>query len=111
MPSCPPDSFLVANLTPEATGLPFVVWLSQSGDSGHAVRIWISRGPKPTASEMVAVAIRPDIRVADGELSATDLALLQRWMELNLKVLVGYCDGDIEFTEVAIQAIRPIEPT
>ena len=107
MPSRLPDSFLMADLTPKKTGLPFVVWVSQNGDSGHDVRV-VSAGAKAIPSEMVAVAIRPAVRVVDGELSASDSALLKRWVGLNMAVLVKYWYGDIEFTEDAIKAIRPI---
>ena len=49
----------MASLEQGVTGLPFVVWISQSGDFGHDVRIWLSRSPKAAPSEMVVVAIRP----------------------------------------------------
>jgi hypothetical protein len=37
-----------------------------------------------------------------------DLALLSQWIELNRDVPIRYWDGDIEFTEDAIAAIRSI---
>jgi hypothetical protein len=57
---------------------------------------------------MVPVVIRPHVRV-DGELSTSDLALLESWVTLNLSVLVKYWDGDIEDTLDAIEALRRIE--
>jgi hypothetical protein len=31
------------------------------------------------------------------------------WIDLNQDVIVRFCNGDIEYTEDAIAAIRPIE--
>jgi hypothetical protein len=39
-------------------------------------------------SELIAVAIRPDVRVVRGNLSAHDLALLRQWIDLNRAVII-----------------------
>ena len=57
---------------------------------------------------MISVAIRPKVHVVDGKMSASDLALLTKWIALNHDVLVRYWDGDID-TKDAIDAIRPIK--
>jgi hypothetical protein len=57
---------------------------------------------------MIRVAIRPDIRMAQGRMNADDLELLRKWIALNLDVLIRHWDGDIESTQDAIDAIRPI---
>ncbi len=41
-------------------------------------------------------------------MSAHDLALLKQWIEINLDVIVKYWDGEIEYTEDAIAALKPI---
>jgi hypothetical protein len=101
------DLFLMANLTFKRTGLPFVVWISPRGNARHDVFIKVSPGPRMT-SEMASVAIRPEVRVIDGEMETQDLALLRRWVELNRDVLIRYWDGDIEFTEDALAELRSI---
>jgi hypothetical protein len=98
--------FLLANLWPRTTGLPFVVWISPATDDQNDVCVRVSRGLSP--SDMAVVAIRPDLRVVQSELSGGDLALLRTWVELNREVLEEYWDGEIEFTEHAIAALRPI---
>ena len=104
------DFFEMANLSPKCTGLPFVVWISPKGGAAQDVRVKISRGPKVPASELVSVAIRPEVRVVGGgEIGAQDLALLKKWIELNCDVIVKYWDGEIEYTEDAIAALKPIE--
>ena len=100
--------FEMANLVQRDTGLPFVVWISPKGNARHNVRVKVSRSPKAVPSEMVSVAIRPDVHVVEGKMSTSDLKLLSRWVELNRDVLVRYWDGDIESTKEAINLIRPI---
>src|SRR5439155_27094059 len=100
--------FEMANLRPERTGLPFVVFISQKGGARHDVRVKIARGAKVMPSEMATVAIRPSVRVVRGALDPRDLALLTRWIDLNRNTLIEYWDGDIEYTEEAIAAIIPV---
>ena len=102
--------FDMANLRPERTGLPFVVFISQRGGARHDVRVKVARSAKITASEMATVALRPRVRVVRGAVDPEDLARLTAWIELNRDVLVGYWNGDIEYTEDAIAALRPIAP-
>jgi hypothetical protein len=101
-------SYEMANLRPERTGLPFVVFISQKGGARHDVRVKVARGAKVRPAEMVTVAIRPAIRVVRGALDPRDLALLTRWIDLNRHTLIEYWNGDIEYTEDAIAAIIPI---
>lgn len=97
-----------ANLVSKRTGLPFVVWISPRGGAQHDVRVQVSRGPRAIPSEMITVGIRPNVHVISGEVSPSDLRLLQRWIDLNRTVLVEYWDGAIESTEDAINAIRAL---
>jgi hypothetical protein len=57
---------------------------------------------------MTSVGIRPKVLVVEGEIEPHDLELLTRWIELNRDVLIRYWDGDIEFTEDAVAALRSI---
>ncbi len=41
-------------------------------------------------------------------MAAHDLAPLKKWVELNYDVLTGYWDGDVEYTENAIAALKPL---
>jgi hypothetical protein len=101
--------FEMANLSPKRTGLPFVVWISPQAGAPHDVRVKVSKRPKVHASELISVAIRPDVHVvAGGKMSATDLALLKRWVEVNYDVIIQYWNGDIEYTEDALAALMPI---
>jgi len=66
-----------------------------------------SRGLKAIPSELVSVAIHPEIRVVNGKISGSDLALLRRWIELNQDVIVRYWNSEIG-TMDALRAIRSI---
>jgi Domain of unknown function (DUF4160) len=101
--------FEMANLSPKRTGLPFVVWISPKAGASHDVRVKVSKGPKVNASELISVAIRPEIHVVSGgRMSAHDLSLLKAWVEANREVIVKYWDGEIEYTEDAIAALKPL---
>lgn len=100
--------FDMANLRPERTGLPFIVFISQKGGARHDVRVKIAHGAKVRPSEMVTVAVRPNVRVIRGALDPGDLARLAKWIELNRDVLVDYWNGNIEYTEDALGALKPL---
>ena len=101
--------FEMANISPIRTGLPFVVWISPRAGAPHDVRVKVSKGPKVHSAELVSVAIRPDVHVVSGgKMTAHDLALLKKWVELNQDVIIKYWDGDIEYTEDAIAALKAI---
>ncbi len=102
--------FEMANLRPERTGLPFVVFISQKGGARHDVRVKIARGAKVRPSEMATVAVCPKPRVIRGALDPDDLVLLAEWIELNKDVLIDYWNGDIEYTGGAISTLRPLRP-
>jgi ubiquinone biosynthesis protein UbiJ len=97
----------MANLFPKHTGLPFVVWMSNKGGAQHDVRVKVSHGPKVLPSEMVSVAIRPHVHVVEGKMSASDLAMLAKWIELNQDVLLKYWEGEID-TKDLVDAIQQI---
>ena len=98
----------MANLRPERTGLPFVVFISQKGGARHDVRVKIARAPRVRPSEMVTVALRPSVREVRGRLDPHDLALLRQWIDINEQVLIDYWNGVIGYTEDALNALMPI---
>ncbi len=100
--------FEMANLRPERTGLPFVVFICQKGGARHDVRIKLARAPKVRSSEMITVAVRPAPRVIRGRITAREFEPVRQWLELNRDVLVAYWDGDIAYTEDVIDAPKPL---
>jgi hypothetical protein len=102
-------TYEMANLRPERTGLPFVVFISQRGGARHDVRVKVARAPRVRPSEMVTVALRPSVRVLRGRLDPQDLELLRRWIGINEQVLIDYGSGVIGYTEDALNTLRPIQ--
>ena len=102
-------SFDMANLRPECTGLPFVVFISQKGGAWHDVRIKLARAAKVRPSEMITVAVRPTPRVIRGRINSREFEVVRAWLELNEKVLIDYWNGDIEYTEDTLNAIKSID--
>jgi hypothetical protein len=102
------DLFLMANLSPRLTGLPFVVWISPRGNARHDIRIKVSPGPRAKPEEMISVAIRPMVRVIEADMPAEDFELLSRWVDLNRDVLIRYWDGDLAYTEEVLASLRAI---
>jgi hypothetical protein len=101
--------FEMASISAKRTALPFVVWISPRAGAPHDVRVKVSKGPRVHSSELVSVAIRPDVQVVGGgKMTAHDLDLLKKWVGLNRDVIIRYWDGDIEYTEGAIAALKPI---
>src|ERR1017187_3556686 len=99
-----PDS----HVPTKKTGLPFVVWILPRGNARRDVRVGVALGPKAGKSELVSVAIRPDIRVVKGKMGGSELACLRRWVDLNRDVIVEFWDGVIRSHKGAVAAIRPV---
>jgi hypothetical protein len=85
------------------------VWISTRGHTRHDIRVKVSCGDKAIPDELIPVALGPELRVTGGgDLSADELALLGRWVELNWKVLLAYWNGEL-FTEQAIASLKPLQ--
>src|SRR5215472_6292022 len=104
-----PGRIRMANLRPERTGLPYVVFISQRAGARDDVRVKIAPSTRVRLSEMVTVALRPSVRVVRGRFAPRDLDLLRRWIDLNQQVLIDYWNGTIGYTEDAMNALRPVE--
>jgi hypothetical protein len=103
------DFFLMANLSPLFTGLPFYVWISTRGYAQHDIRVKISEGMKVKRGELISVALRPELReIGSSRLTSEELTQLRRWVELNWSTLLAYWDGEIA-TEQAIGRLKPID--
>lgn len=102
--------FEIANLRPERTGLPFVVFISQRGGARHDVRVKIARSAKVRPSEMMTIAVRPRPRIVEGKVDAHEFEQLRRWIALNEEVLIKYWDSAIEYTEDALDALKRLPP-
>jgi hypothetical protein len=101
-------TFEMANLRPQKTGLPFVVFVSQRDDAQHDVRVKVSHGPKVFAHQMSTYGVRPFSFVAGQRLLTKEERLLEDWIKKNEQTLIDYWNGDIEYTEEMLDKIVPV---
>ena len=101
-------AFGMANLRKEKTGLPFIVFISQKDGAQHDVRVRISPSPKVRIDQMSSYSLRPYRFVGGVRLSLSEEALLETWVSTNLEILVEYGNGDIEYTEDAIERLKKV---
>lgn len=100
-------AYEMADLRPESTGLPFVVWISQRAGARHDARVKVAHSPKlKDPSDLGSYALRPFRHVDGPGLSSAEEDLLRRWLELNQKTLVGFWDGSIEYTEDVLKLLK-----
>lgn len=106
------DPFLMSNLSPKQTGLPFVVWISPKAGAKHDIRVKISSGPRALPSQMRTIALRPDLRIEGrGDLAPAERRALRQWVDLNWDTLLAFWEGRIEYTEDALAALKPLKGT
>ena len=98
-------NYWMANLRQRTTGLPFTVFISQKDNYRHDLRVKVSLGPRVQADQMGSYGVRPFMYHGGLKLSAQDEKLLEQWVSANKQVLEEFWDGDIEYTEDAIERI------
>ncbi len=101
-------TFGMSNLRPDSTGLPFIVFISQKDDARHAARVKWSPQSKVKRDALGSYALSPFSHKAGPQLDRKDEAMLERWVDLNHDVLQRYWDGDIEYTQDAIEQLKKI---
>jgi hypothetical protein len=103
------DFFEMANLFPDDTGLPMVVWASERGHARHDVRIKVSlsHGTRMLPGNLAVVAVRPVPRLVVGNLSPADLRSVSDWIRLNEAALVDYWEYRIS-TAQFIRQLRSL---
>lgn len=103
------DLFLMANLRPDETGLPMVVWVSERGNARHDARVKVSQahGSRIDPNNTASVAIRPAPQLVAGTLSTADLRAVSDWIRLNEVALLDYWNSAISTSEL-FRRLRPI---
>ena len=108
------ELYEMANLFPQTTGLPMIVWVSYRGRARHDVRVkvQITHGSRVNPSNMAVVGVRPVPRLVAGRLSPAGQQLVSQWISLNTDVLVAYREGQID-TATLVQRLKPLsaQPT
>ena len=105
------DFFDMANLPPDATGLPMVVWAPQRGRSRHDVRVKVSliHGRRMSIDETTSVSFRPEVAVVAGPpLAQGDLEAVGRWIERNGDTNLDYWNKRI-YTDELLARLVPLD--
>jgi hypothetical protein len=106
------DFFEMANLFPDDTGLPMVVWASERGHARPDVRVQVSQshGPRMLPGKLAVVAVRPSPRLVAGSRSPADLRAVGEWIRLNEAALVDYWEYRISTVQFT-QRLRRLPPS
>jgi hypothetical protein len=103
------ELFLLSNVYPESSGLPFIVWIS-CGYEGvpYDIRVKITRERNVRPSEMITVALRPIVHVTNGELSEEELSLLSTWVRLNWEALLQHWENETD-SKVVLDQLKRVD--
>jgi hypothetical protein len=101
-------TFGMANPRRKTTGLPFIVFISQSDAARHAARVKVSPKPRVRPDERCSYSISPFEWKEGPRLATAEEKLLGRWIDMNAPVLLDYWNGEIEYTEDAIDRLKPV---
>jgi hypothetical protein len=82
--------FLMANIYPEHTGLPFTVWIQSHGEDQlqQAARVKVAEGRRPVF--MASVSVESPVQVLAGHLDDAQLRLVSEWIDLNLDIILKH---------------------
>ena len=102
------EFFFMANLYPQDTGLPMVVWASERGRARHEVRVKVmqTHGDRIDPCNLASVAVRPSPRLVAGQLNGNDLRLVSDWIRLNEAALIDYWENRIRTAELLARLQR-----
>jgi hypothetical protein len=78
---------------PHQSGLLMAVWITENDGYPHDVRVKVStlHGGRGSWRAAVSMAVRPMPReIVPGSMSAADVALVSRWIELNRAVIIDF---------------------
>jgi hypothetical protein len=100
------DLYLMSNVQPEESGLPFVVYISERQGS-HDVRVKVAAGPK-VPPFVASVSVRPDVEVVAGKLGNRELDLVRQWIDLNRDVIIAHWDGKMPSSRDVLNALKPL---
>jgi len=92
------EDWAAVKLLPRRTGLPMAIWITENAGYPHDVRVKVSPlhggGSWPAAPSL---GVRPTPHeIIPGSLSASDVALVSRWIDLNRDPIIDFWNGVID---------------
>jgi hypothetical protein len=104
------DLFAMVCLRSHSTVLRNNVWLGARRYGRHAARVLVQMDHRTEfdLDDLATVSVEDDPpRLLEGQLSAADLAAVQRWIVLNRVAVLDHWHGRTDGTELA-RALRPL---
>ena len=101
-------SFRMVNLFPRTTGLPMTIWAGPRSGARQAPRIMVNmaHGNAKDVNNTAVVSIQPQPHLIAGSLSASDIAAVASWIDLNREALLAHWLGWIDGAEMAMRTKR-----
>lgn len=104
------DLFLMVNLRGRSTGLPMNLWLGPRGRSRHPPHIMVQMDHRAEFDIDRLAAVRiVDSSVIEGKLSAADLELVRRYIDLNQTSIFAHWLGLTDGAEL-VRALKRLPP-
>jgi hypothetical protein len=95
---------LTIDLYPSDTGLPMAISLSHGWlPAKVCIKVMQVHNRLIDPGKLAVVALYPQPRVVDGQLSPADLQLVEQWLALNAEAVLEYWNPAI----IGIDALRP----
>lgn len=95
----------MANLKPEETGLPVIVYVSDKGNSQHGPRIKVQNDySSKVTNDWFSITIETNAKVPNSQshikikVKDKDLVKVKQWISLNKDLLLKYWNGAITTT-------------
>ena len=101
----------MANLRPEDTGLPMVIWVSEKGNTRHGPRIKVSTkmGDKIDPKSVLTVTVSDDPAQIGGSLPTKVFDLVKKFIATNKDVLLGYWERQLSTKEM-LSKLTKVKP-
>ena len=108
-------SYEMANIFSEESGLPVNIWIDELGkyrSNKHSLprlKIQNDYGKKPNRNKLIPISIEKEPKVLSGtlKLKSKDFKIIQRFIQLNLDILIKHWNGDIGTQTLMIHLKTP----
>jgi hypothetical protein len=105
------ELFTMVNLRSRSTGLPMNIWVGPRGHARHASRIKVQmdHGERFDLENLAVVSVETEPpEVVEGHLSAVDLELVRRYVELNRQAILDHWREETDGVELA-RALKALD--
>ena len=83
------------------------IWVAPKYGARHDLRIKVMQhhGDRMDPGDLAVVALRPGVRIVAGQLAASDLRAIERWVDLNWPAILDHWEEKIDGAEL-VQRLR-----